>query len=281
MLRNFLNLIPIYWFGLTVYWISEAFSPEGCKTGIVNIVSHYLFLNGLTPSWWAGFMGGTGYFGVLAIMWILFPLYTKKIDCLKKAVLYGTIAVSVSYIVMQLIKIANGANSFDHSGYLGDWLFYIYRGIYSYSIGCVLYYILKLRCKCSGKIVKISGYCLMAFIILKMMGQGDLFDGLLFISLWCVFIVIAQEEKFVLIDNRIFSFVGRNITELFVAHIVLYYVLVQNQQILEPGTKTMVLLFALSISIAPILKVTISKPFGKLINKLYSVNSNPIFHKKS
>lgn len=122
-------------------------------------------------------------------------------------------------------------------------------------------------------LIKISEYALLMFILVKALVQGSSFDGILFVILWCGLIVLARKERLVLIDNSVFAFLGRNITELFVLHIVLYYVLVQNQGVIRSGWKTMILLFTLSVIFAPILKACISKPFGKLNKKLLNMTS--------
>lgn len=270
LLKSFIRIIPVYWFGLTVYWISCSATAEGCNTGLLNILSHYFFLNGLLPSWWSGFMGGTGYFGILAIMWSVFPAYVKRIDNIKKAIFGAIIVISVSYIMMQLIKVANGLIGFETSGSLNDWLWYISRGIYCYALGCILYHFIELKhnYQISNSLTKITGYCLLLFILIRMMVQGSSFDGLLFTLLWCVFICVAQYSSFRIIDNTIFAFIGRNITELFVTHIVLYYILVQNQKIFTAGPKTLLILFIMSMVVGPIMRIVITKPFRKFNDKL-------------
>ena len=271
VIKCLLKIVPIYWLSLIICWISGIVSGAEIKGDFFNCISHFLFLNGLTPTWWAGFMGGTGYFGVLAIMWVIFPLYLKRVNNLKQSLLYGVIIISLSYLIMQFVKILNSVIIIDTTNNLGDWLYYIFRGIYCYSIGCILYYVVKTKLTqrvTSSNIDHIAGVLLLLYILLKMAGQGDLFDGILFTGLWCVFICIALNTRIFIIDNIIFSFLGRNITELFVSHIVLYYVLVEHFNVMMACSKTMIVLFVLSIAIAPLLKAIVSNPFANLINKV-------------
>ena len=101
-----------------------------------------------------------------------------------------------------------------------------------------------------------------------MIVQGSSFDGLLFTLLWCVFIYIAQYSNFRIIYNNIFAFIGRNINELFVTHILLYYILVQNQKILTASPKTLLILFIMSIVVGSIMRIVITKPFRQFNDKL-------------
>ncbi len=263
--------MPIYWFGLIAYAISIFAVNGNFGADLINVVSHFLFLNGLTPSWWSGFMGGTGYFGILALMWIVFPIYLKRLELGKDAFVYGIIFIATVFIATQFLKGLNGILGFSPTEKFGDWIWYINRGLYCYALGSMLYCFVrdvKLN-KVNTLTKKVAVYLLVLMILLKMAGEGGKFDGLLFTVLWCAVIVLSVDEKIWLIDNPLWAFLGKNITELFVAHIVLYYVLVQNQQMISAGPKAFVLIFILSIFLAPILKVLISKPGYKLMDKIY------------
>ena len=140
ILKSILSIVPVYWFGLIIYWISVSFSEDGCTASALNIISHFLLFNGLTPTWWAGFMGGTGYFGVLVIMWVLYPPYLKRIKGMRVAVEFAIVTISCSYILMEFLKWINSKMLIDASGNMNDWIWYIFRGIYCYSIGCVVFF---------------------------------------------------------------------------------------------------------------------------------------------
>lgn len=269
LLKCVINLVPIYWFGLTIYMISSLLLGIDLKCGMINIISHYLLLNGLLPQWFGGFMGGTGYFGILILMWILFPIYLKRIKNLTDSVLYGIIAIACSLTIMVILRGLNAALGFDNSGNFDDWVWYLNRGIYSYALGGVLYYWLKEKeVVLSTRLAKVVGYALLIIIIVKAVLYGSKFDGIFFLALWIGFVILGHKVKFFLVDNSLFAWLGKHITELFVAHIVLYYLLVLNYRIVQPGYKTMLILFALSFSTAPLLKKFITEPFKSLNMKL-------------
>lgn len=95
-----------------------------------------------------------------------------------------------------------------------------------------------------------------------MCDQGGAFDGVRFSILSCVIIVLAFNEKITIIDNPILVFLGRNITELFVLHVILYYIFVDHHKILVPGAFAFFILFGLSLLLAPFLRKAISIPLG-------------------
>nr|WP_300815836.1 hypothetical protein [uncultured Acetatifactor sp.] len=84
-------------------------------------------------------MGGTGYFGILARMWIVFPIYLKRIELGKDAFVYGIIFIATVFIATQFLKGLNGILGFSPTEKFGDWIWYINRGLYCYALGSILY----------------------------------------------------------------------------------------------------------------------------------------------
>lgn len=128
VVKMFANLIPVYYFGLIVYGISTYYAFGAIDETGINILSHFLFLNGLNPEWWAGYMGGTGYFGILAICWMLFPIYLRSITDLRTSITNGSILIAICYIFTQGMKFVNNLIRFNASINFTDWLWYLNRG---------------------------------------------------------------------------------------------------------------------------------------------------------
>ena len=143
LLKMFLGLIPVYYFGLIIYGISTYLAQGNLGGSIINVLSHFFFLNGLYCPWWKGYMGGTGYFGVLAIMWMIFPLYLKKVNSLRESLVYGSVMIGIFYLATKFLALANMAVSFDITGSFGDFMYYINRGGYCFALGNILYHVLK------------------------------------------------------------------------------------------------------------------------------------------
>ena len=270
ILKMFLGLIPVYWLGLLVYGISTYISFGYLKDSIPNILSHFFFVNGIYCPWWQGFMGGSGYFGVLAILWCLYPIILKQIINLRESIVIGCAVIASSYLISKSLVLANNIILFDTTGSFGDFMWYIYRGIYCFVLGNILYYLIKeKKLIVINSIADYVAICIFIIMILaKMIIDGSRFDGLLFTLLIGVTIYLNYQKSTFLIDNPVWSFFGKNITELFVAHVVLYYVLVRNHSIFTAGTVTFFILFCMSIVIAPILKYCFSDPVSKFLIKI-------------
>ena len=103
------------------------------------------------------------------------------------------------------------------------------------------------------------------FIIGRIYLQGNGFDGFTFTLIWTILICANYNSASKIIDNKVFAFCGKYITELFVLHVVLYYVLVQNQRILVAGKKTFGLIIITSVLIAPIMSKYFTKPVSNML----------------
>lgn len=224
-------------------------------------------------------MGGTGYFGVLSIMWILYPLLLRKINTREEAIKVAIIVICCSYIAYGIIREIAIVNA---DSRLLNWGWYINRGVYSFSLGSVLYFIYSSSISQSernktettgNRLTRISLYCALAFICFEAYSVGNQLDGLLFTIVWSCIISLARFEKTKLIDNKVWSFFGKYITELFVSHIVLFYTLVQNHHLLNADiTGFFILLFA-SIILAPILYHVVTKPCARIKGVLKTKSS--------
>lgn len=143
-------------------------------------------------------------------------------------------------------------------------------GGYCFALGSILYFVVlnNQNIVCSNKTsLEFSSYAVSIMILMRLIAEGSGFDGLLFAVLCTLLIALnmSMEKALVIIDNCILRFLGKHITELFVSHILLYYILVQNQKVMLAGVKAFLTIFALSIVIAPIIKIVITKPGQQLM----------------
>lgn len=270
ILKSFASLIPIYWFSLLVYGISTYMANGNLECDVINICSHFLFLNGFSPIWWSSYMGGSGYFGVLALMWLSYPLCLKRTKDLKTCFFNSLFFMSFGYLLCMALRIVLNNILILQTSIIGDWTWYINRGFYSYAFSGLLYYCYK---EFDLSEIPLNNRKLIAYIVLIMISvlcflKGSALDGITFLFLWCCVILIAKESRLTFIDNKILSFFGRYITELFVSHILLFYILVRNQKILVEGPSTFGLLFLLTIIFSIVLNRLISVPTKKIVSKL-------------
>lgn len=266
--RMILRLIPVYYFALIIYAISTYIARGTLGCSVLNIASHFLLLNGLKLEWWAGFMGGTGYIGILVLMWGIFSVYLKYIRSMKSSIWGAVIFCTLTYTIYALMLFINREHCIDSTGQWDAWLWYINRGCYSFSLGSVLYYVNKwgglqvesLRWKW---ILTLS--CLF-MIAIRVFTQGSGFDGFAFALTWFFIIIINLNGSIKLIDNSIFSYLGKYSMEIFVTHIVLAYIIIYNQELLLPGWSTFVIIAFLTIVIAPLLHKLVHEPFMRIFN---------------
>lgn len=268
IVSQFLRVIPVYWGGLLCFLISEIVSEEGCKSSTLNILSHFFFFNGVVPKWWNGFMGGTGYFGIIAIMWILFPIFMYKVVESRVAYVRTIVIIVFSHFFMNMIYFVDRlVVEADNAEVVNSWAWYLNRGFLGCGLGISLFFFVKDNCplKISRLKKKVVVYCLIAFLALSILTSNSSSDGLWFSVVWCIIIAFAEGEKIIFIDNPIFEFMGKNITELFVLHIVLYYIVIENMKLINVGPIAFIIIMTMSSILAPILRRYISEPFRRMV----------------
>lgn len=139
--RMILRLIPVYYFALIVYVISTYVAFGTLGDSISNVVSHFLLLNGLKLEWWAGFMGGTGYIGILVLMWGIFSVYLKYVHSMKSSIWGAVIFCTITYSIYAILLFFNSECCINSMEQWDSWLWYINRGCYSFALGSVLYFV--------------------------------------------------------------------------------------------------------------------------------------------
>lgn len=268
--KMILRLMPVYYLAMIVNAISLYLANGSISESPANIISHFLFLNVLNPYWWNSFMGGSGYITVLVFMWLIYPFYLKIVDSLKKSVMGAFAVCTVSYaIYMLLLLIVDKYVAINDVGFFYEWLWYINRGFYTFSLGTVLYYINEANLLQVTKkykwILTLSGIAMVVMGII----HNNSFDGLVFAMISLFIITINLKEPICLVDNPVFAFLGQYSMEIFASHIVLYYVIVQNQKILAPGRKTFFVIAVLTIIVSVILKQIVQKPFNAITDAIF------------
>lgn len=96
---------------------------------------------------------------------------------------------------------------------------------------------------------------------------GGTFDSLFFSITCAVIIWLCYENNWCtrLLDNGLWSFLGKHITELFVAHIILEYVFVIHNRILTTGYFSFIVLLFFSILLSIVLRKVITEPFARIL----------------
>lgn len=258
--RKLVSLIPIYWLTLILYAVVTYVTKGNVGGDLKSVVSCFLFLNALNPYCWNSFFPGSGYIGVLALMWLIYPLYLRKIKNIKNAILGAVTIIGVTYTLYILGLFLVEAYMLQDFSVWASWLGYIYRGVYSFALGTVLYYVNE-----EGVLNRVGNIqkwgLTVSEILMVFFGtlHNNAFDGLLFTILLLFVVAINMEKSIFLIDNAVFQVIGKHSMEVFVCHILLYYSLVHYFMVLPAGRKTFVIVLLLTIISAPCLKICTNK----------------------
>jgi len=267
--KSFMRIIPLYWLLMTLYIIGEV-----VKNGIIvetwwDIVLHYLFLNWLTPSLFFSCVGGSGYIAVLSLMWMLYPIMLRRIKTLGSSIVIGVICVSIGFLLYRILFLLNGI-IYEIPGSIWEpWLWYIYRGIYSYGLGSILYYVVK-----EGAFNKLSDcqkiVCsIMCALVMveRALEVGSLQNGLIFAMLCTMLIALNINRRAT--GLKILPVIGRYSMEIFAAHIISYYLLVDTLGLLHSVKERFIgMLLMTVVLIIPLNKI------GILISKFLNSFSN-------
>ena len=261
-----LRIVPLYWLLLTIYTVVTIVEGNLDVTWW-NILMHFLCLNGLTPRLFSSFVGGSGYIGILVLMWMVFPIYLKRIKAIKKAITHGIVCIVAGYLLYGILVILNERVYYFPLEQWKPYLWYIYRGIYCYVIGCILYYLIG-KDYCFSKLSRnLCSICILLYIATNILRFGSEYDGVEFTLLWVLLIVINWRDPIVIISNTILSFWGKYSLEIFVAHLLIEYILVPWTGLIKQGVNCFIITWILTIVTAFPLKL-FSAMFERLTVKL-------------
>lgn len=208
-LENLIRVMPLYYFFLTIHVINIGIA----NINIFDTISHYLFLNAINPKWFTSVYGASGYMGILAMMWLLYPFYLKHVQTIKKAI----IGVGASIVSFRLLSYALRFTT-DYNIIVDTQ--YFCRGLMSFSIGHLLYLVLKNR-----HMVFPVSYCwIFSLMIISIFFAGAMFGKMTSVGvliLTFLLIILNYNKSVWLIDNVVFAYVGKLIFPIYLVHIFL------------------------------------------------------------
>lgn len=261
--KCFRRIIPLYWLLLLV----GEFIKDGITEPWWNIVLHFLCLNWLTPTLFATGVGGSGYIAVLSLMWLLYLCILKGMKNFGSALTIGVVYTSIGFLMYRILFILNGVVYQMPISTWEPWLWYIYRGIYSYSLGGMLYFATKegvMDKVPNGAKILCSAIC--SFVIIeRILEVGSLQNGLIFAILSTILIAlnINKGSK----GLRVLPLIGKHSMEIFVSHILSKYILVDFLGLFYRGRLCLLSIVLLTIALViPLLKI--GELLSALMNKL-------------
>lgn len=214
--KRIIRIIPIYY----VVLIASIILFDEYKVSAWSAISHFLLFSVMSPYWWADFPG-TGYVSVLLLCQIFFPFYMKKIGGLKNAIIWAAIILSMSRIFEILFsRVQIISNASLQSSYFS----YIFRGVGSFSLGAVLYYL-------AGRNEYIFGFSRKELLILFFsltfllfsLILSNKFDRIVFSCCFIFIAYICSLTRLMIIENPVFVFYGKHSFGIYLGHIFTYF----------------------------------------------------------
>lgn len=267
LLKLVLRIMPVYYLALIGYGITTYLSTGTLGVTKVNLLSHFLFLNALQPSWWNGYMGGSGYIGVLVLIWFIYVIVIRKIDRFEDSLMFCIILCIVFYAIMIYATLLNNKFCFNDPQGFVSWLSYIWRGVVGFSIGNLFYYIYNNKdfinrfSKYKWQISILGG----AFLIEEICRVGRGISSPWFVLIWMAIVIVNIKKPIRILNNRFFAYIGKYSMEVYVLHILLYYVLERDAKILQPGWMAFLFIVGLSLLLSPVVNILIQRPINNRI----------------
>ena len=261
LMNSVFRIIPLYFLYLFTFFILGFWGLFAADMSAMNVASHFLFLSILNPYWWTSFPG-SGYVGVLVLLWLLFPFYERKVHTTEQAVAGFLLIVCVSFLlnaILRYIPIISDKNLWN------DYLSYIFRGIQSFSFGIMLFYLPEIKNNIAKKKLFSCLLCIFSVLAAYLFIKCNATNMLFFFVIIC-FVMALQIFPVKLFCNPIFSFLGKYIFGIYICHITLYFFIsyfVKNSFFIWSS----VILGSVLLSV--ILTMLVERPCISLLKKIF------------
>lgn len=199
-------------------------------------------------------------------MWMVFPFYLNKTKTIEEAFIHGIIAISLALLVYRILFHLNGILYNISLDQWEPWLWYIWRGVYCYALGCFLYHMIGKK-KFSNLESVLSTIFLLMVLVLRLLELGNNFSGFLFALIWTLILLLNYNSSLSLVSNSVFSFFGRYSMEVFTAHLLVGYFFALWTGAISQGWKCFFVTWFLTIGLALPLHF-ISERIGALLVRL-------------
>lgn len=208
-LENLVRVMPLYYFFLTIHVINIGIT----KINILDTIAHYLFVNAINPEWFTSIYGASGYMGILALMWLIYPFYLKHVQTIRKAIIGAISSVVLFRLLNYVLVLTTDYNIITDTQYFC-------RGLMSFSTGHLLYLLLKDR----EMIFSHSKRWVFSLVIIAIFLVGISFGRIT--SVWVLvtaslLIIINFNKSVWVIDNVLFAYVGKLIFPIYLIHMFL------------------------------------------------------------
>lgn len=161
-------------------------------------------------------MGGAGYISTLAIMWVIYPLYLKVVHSVKESVIGISMVFFLTKGVSFLLTFTDNYN-------LDIDVTYFCRACMSFAAGNLLFYVISER-KFHFSKTKVWTYTLIllsVFIVFMIYVNSGWMKTYIVIIMTFLLCIVNYDKPVFILDNCIFSFIGKRIFSIFFVHLLL------------------------------------------------------------
>lgn len=135
--KRFIRIAPVFYVAL----ILAALIPVLKAVSIGNWISHFLFLNGLSPVWTNSIMGIEWYIADLALFYMLVPMLWKVIRDLRSSLVAFVVSAVLSSTSLIIYNTLGGSDILAVQMYFET--FFILHQLPVMILGIVLYYLIR------------------------------------------------------------------------------------------------------------------------------------------
>ncbi len=222
--KKYIRLFPLFYIAIVISMLTRSWSTywlgnEG-SVSVKNIVSHIFFVHGLFPHYTDSILGVEWYLGVLALFFLITPLFYYFIDSLRKAILLLLLVQVLTPCMNNLLAmwIPIDTDPIIYNAYLEN--FGPINQLFVYFLGIILFFVIpKFQKSKSAELPRerVSlAYELLAFSVIMMYGQLYSKSQLFLLSnnsIWGVwfFIIILSQAMYPcpVINNPFFRLCGK------------------------------------------------------------------------
>lgn len=238
--------IPLYWGSLCAVLLFEYCIRGKLIESPANILSHFLGVHAISYEYFNSLLPGSGYIGVLYLTWFFYLIYCKYIDSKEKSMV-GLLAVFFVGYVLRIMFVWR-CESNENFTAIYTMVDYYIRAFYSFAAGNMLYY-----ASLEKRTIKRSYVNLMTIflaLIIIVLCCHDYIREEQFILLASLLVYVNLGNSSYIVDNKLFSTVGKYCFEIYLVHVLLYGIL---PNVVEPGYKQLFYMIVLTIALSLLL----------------------------
>lgn len=243
VMRMIIKTIPVYYLALFTMVVFDLCKNGKLTESFANLFFHIAGIHALNSHYFNTILPGGGYIGVLYVCWIVYALYCKFVDAEEKSIVGLVVTYLLGYIFMG-VCVKCGASS-----ECITMIQYYVRAAYSFAAGNFIYHCLQNKKVFIDK--KYSNYISIIIIVLLLVFiETDYIRSEQFVLLISVLIVANIKYASGLIDNSVFSLIGRYCFEIYLVHVVLFGIL---PSIMQAGKKQFLVMVVLTVLLSYII----------------------------